>query len=60
MFVRNAPGTVDFAQSNCQPEKESALLRRTAGAARAAPHDGDGKGDVLASGYCEFLNVEGL
>jgi hypothetical protein len=60
MLVRDTPVAIDTAQSDCQPKQKAALLRRAAERARAAPHDGDGEGDIFASGNCKLLAVERL
>jgi hypothetical protein len=60
MLVRDAPHAIDVAQSDRQPEQESAFLRRAADRGGAAPHDGDREGDILAGGNCQILDVERL
>src|ERR1700704_6718399 len=60
MLVRDTPVPIDVAQSDCQPEQEPAFLRRAAERAGAAPHDGDGEGDIFAGGNCKLLYVERL
>jgi hypothetical protein len=53
MLVGDAPGAVDPAQSNRQPELKD-ILRR------AAPHDCDGEGDVVAGRDFDVLDIEGV
>jgi hypothetical protein len=43
MLVRNAPVTIDFAQTHSEPEKKTVLIHRVAGRIGSTPHDG----------YCE-------
>ena len=52
--MRDPPVAIDLLQSDGQPEQKPT---RRAG---AAPHDGDGEGDILAGGNCKFLDVECL
>jgi len=60
MLVRDTPGAIDVAQSDCQPELKPAFRRRTADRGGAAPHDGDRKGDIFARGNRKLLDVERL
>ena len=53
--MRDTPVAIDVAQSNCQPKEEPAFLRRAAERAGAAPHDGDGEGDIFTGGNCKLL-----
>jgi hypothetical protein len=54
MLVGDAPMAVHFAQSNGQPEEEPAFRPG------AAPHDGDGEGDIFAGCNCKLFDVERL
>jgi hypothetical protein len=54
MLVRDTPVAIRIAQSDCQPERKSALR------AGATPHDGDGKGDIFAGGNRKLFYVERL
>jgi hypothetical protein len=60
VLVRDEPVAIDLSQSDGQPEQESALFRRAAGRAGAAPDDGDREGDVFAGGNCKLFDVERL
>ena len=62
MLVRDTPVAIDVAQSHCQPEQEPSFFRRVAERAGAAPHDGDGDGNIFAGGNCklDYLDRLGL
>ena len=59
MLVRDTPVAIDVAQSHCQPEQEPSFFRRVAERAGAAPHDGDGDGNIFAGGNCKLVEREG-
>ncbi len=58
--MRHTPGAIDLAQTNRQPEKESAFVRGTFERGGAAPQDRDGEGDIFPSGDPKLLDVERL
>ncbi len=54
----DAPVAVDLAQAHGQSEQEAVLIRRVAGRIGTAAHDRDSKGDILAGGHGQLLDVE--
>jgi len=60
VLVPDAPGSVDFAKANCQPELEATWLGRATDRGRPATHDGDREGDSVAGANLQLFNVEGL
>jgi hypothetical protein len=59
MLVRNAPVTIDFAQTQSEPEKKTVLVHRVAGRIGSTPHDGYCEGDLCARSNGEFSEVKG-